>query len=29
MHVTRNFRVLLACDTDKREKVVVGLGTDD
>ena len=29
MAVTRNYRVLLACDADEREKAAVGLGADD
>ena len=29
MAVTRNYRVLLACDVDEIEKAAVGLGADD
>lgn len=29
MLVIRDFRVLLACDADEKEKAAAGLGTDD
>ena len=29
MLLIRNYRVLLACDADEKEKAAAGLGTDD
>jgi hypothetical protein len=29
MLVIRNYRVLLSCDADEKEKAAAGLGTDD